>query len=52
MPTRRGANVRYILHQPLPFQGMKVNEEDNTHAPQGYNIFILRAKVVSAEGGR
>ena len=26
----------YAHHLPLPFQGMKVNEEDITHAPKGY----------------
>ena len=41
--------MRYIFHQPLPLQGIKVNEEDITHAPQGYNRFLplrgMKAKV-------
>ena len=27
----------YAHHLPLPFQGMEVNEEDITHAPDGYH---------------
>jgi len=32
----------YAHHLPLPFQGMKVNEEDITHAPNGVSRWCRR----------
>ena len=31
----------YAHHLPLPFQGMKVDEEDITHAPEGVSRWRL-----------
>ena len=31
----------YAYPLPLPFQGIKVNEEDITHAPEGYHAGIF-----------
>ena len=43
--------ARYVIHLPLPLQGMKVNAnaEDITHALEGYNELLGRDESLLAK---